>query len=292
MKNDCIRFDWAAKYILRDKADFSIFAEFVSVIIGQPIEIIEFIESESNKKEEKDKMNRVDIKAKDAKGDIIIVEIQQAPQYEFMKRILFGTSKTITDYMKSGQDYKNVKKVYSINVLYFDFGEGDDYLYHGFTQLVGVNTGNTLIITLKEQNGIKIITPKDIFPEYYIIRVRQFEGLGNTPLEQWMRYLKEGEIDSETELPGLRKAMEKLNVINMSPKERKEYEEHLDNMAYQRDAFKGSQIRGEIIGEKRGFEKGIEKGIEQGKNEILQELVKKMRDMGMDENTIQQLIAQ
>lgn len=80
----------------------------------------------------------------------------------------------------------------------------------------------------------------------------------------------------------------------MSPKERKEYEEHLDNMAYQRDAFKGSQIRGEIIGEKRGFEKGmeegIEKGIEQGKNQILQELVKKMRDMGMDENTIQQLI--
>ena len=153
---------------------------------------------------------------------------------------------------------------------------------------MGVNTGNTLKITLKEQDGIKIITPKDIFPENYIIRVRQFEGQGNTPLEQWMRYLKEGEIDSETKLSGLRKAMEKLNVINMPSKERKEYEEHLDNMAYQRDAFKGSQIRGEIIGEKRGYEKGME----DGRNKTLQELVQKIRDMGMDDNTIQQIIVQ
>lgn len=65
--NNCIRFDWAAKFILRNKADFIILESFVSTILNEKVTITELIESESNRRAENDKFNRVDIKAKKAK---------------------------------------------------------------------------------------------------------------------------------------------------------------------------------------------------------------------------------
>lgn len=59
-----IWFDWAVKHILRDKANFGILEGFISVIIGQPMKIIEIIESEGNQDAPYQKFNRVDIKAK------------------------------------------------------------------------------------------------------------------------------------------------------------------------------------------------------------------------------------
>ena len=49
-ENDYIRFDWAMKHMLRDKANFDILEGFVSVLIGEKVEIIELLESESNQR--------------------------------------------------------------------------------------------------------------------------------------------------------------------------------------------------------------------------------------------------
>ena len=77
-RNRYIRFDWAAKYMLRNKADFAIFEGLISVLVGEKITIIDFLESESNQESKDDKFNRVDIKARDSKGQIILVEISRA----------------------------------------------------------------------------------------------------------------------------------------------------------------------------------------------------------------------
>ena len=61
--NDFIRFDWAAKYILRDKSDYEVFEGLMTVLIGEPIQIMELLESEINKETKEAKSNRVDIKA-------------------------------------------------------------------------------------------------------------------------------------------------------------------------------------------------------------------------------------
>ena len=47
-KNKYIRFDWAAKYMLRNKADFAIFEGLISVLVGEKVTIVELLESESN----------------------------------------------------------------------------------------------------------------------------------------------------------------------------------------------------------------------------------------------------
>ena len=197
-KNEYIRFDWAAKYMLRSKADFAIFEGLINVLIGEKVEIVELLESESNQEHKDDKFNRVDIKAKDSQGRIILVEIQQSRELDYLQRMLYGVAKTITEHMGKGMVYEQVKKVYSINILYFDLGEGADYLYHGQTTLVGVHTKDTLQLTQHEKDDLHVVTPEDVFPEYFVIRVNEFNKLAVTPLEEWLEYLKDEYIRPDT----------------------------------------------------------------------------------------------
>ena len=94
--NKYIRFDWAVKRMLRDKANFAVLEGLVTVLIGTPIKILEILESEGNQENATDKFNRVDIKAKTEQGEIIIVEVQLTRQLYYLQRMLYGVSKAIT----------------------------------------------------------------------------------------------------------------------------------------------------------------------------------------------------
>ena len=71
-----IRFDWAIKRLLRQKANFGVLEGFLTVMIGEEVKILEILESEGNQTAFDDKFNRVDVKALNSKGEIIIVEVQ------------------------------------------------------------------------------------------------------------------------------------------------------------------------------------------------------------------------
>ena len=173
--NRYIRFDWAAKYMLRNKADFAIFEGLVSVLVNDKVTIVELLDTESNKVAKDDKYNRVDIKAKNSKGEIILVEIQQTREYDYLQRMIYGVAKTITEHINSGNPYSEVKKVFSINIIYFNMGEGDDYLYHGQAVLKGVHTNDDLKLTDYERNDLHVLPPEKVFPEYFVIRVNVFD---------------------------------------------------------------------------------------------------------------------
>ena len=132
-----IRFDWAAKRILRDKSNFSILEGLVTVLLNEPVRIIELLESEGNQENPTDKFNRVDIKAKNSKDEIILVEIQLTRELYYLERILYGVAKAVTEHIRLGDKYDHVKKVYSISILYFDLGKGEDYIYRGQTVFHG-----------------------------------------------------------------------------------------------------------------------------------------------------------
>ena len=71
-----IRFDWAMKRLLRDKANYVVLEGFLSVLLGESVYIKTFLESEGNQQEENDKYNRVDILCEDSLGKLIIIEVQ------------------------------------------------------------------------------------------------------------------------------------------------------------------------------------------------------------------------
>ena len=260
-----IRFDWAIKRLLRQKANFDVLEGFLTVFIGEPIQIIEILESEGNQNAADDKFNRVDIKAKNSKGEIIIVEVQNTRELYYLERILYGVAKAITEHISLGQSYSEVKKVYSISILYFDIGKGTDYLYHGQTRFIGVHTHDELLVNMKERDVIVTRTPATVFPEYILIRVNEFNSVAVTPLEEWMRYLKEGVINKDTTAPGLSQAREKLRYYSMTPQERRIYDEHLNAVMIQNDVLSSAKLEGLQEGKQIGIEEGKQIGIEEGK---------------------------
>ena len=248
VNNKYIRFDWAVKRMLRDKANFAVLEGLITVLTGEVVKIEELLESEGNQESASDKFNRVDIKAKNVKGEIIIVEVQLTRQLYFLQRMLYGVSKAITEHIDIGQKYDEVKKVYSINILYFDLGRGSDYLYHGKTVFTGVPTNDLLEVNIKGAEELRMRVPQDIFPEYYIIRVNEFNSVATTPIEEWLDYLKNNRIKDDTSTPGLREARQKLLYMTMSDKERRAYDEHMDDIMVQNDVLDTAKMEGRAEG--------------------------------------------
>ena len=262
--NKFVRFDWAAKRMLRDKANFGVFEGLLTVLLGEKITIDQILESESNQNSRDDKFNRVDIKALNSKGEIIIVEIQLTRQLYYLERILFGVSKAITEHITLGNKYDNVKKVYSISILYFDLGKGSDFLYHGKTSFIGVHTHDKLQVNSKEKEAIKMRTPEEVFPEYFIIRVNEFNKVATTPLEEWIAYLKDGCIKENTQTPGLDEARQKLQYLKMSKKERQDYDRHIDAIMTQNDVLDTAKMEGRAEGRAEGRTEGLAEGRAEG----------------------------
>lgn len=254
-----IRFDWAIKRLLRQKANFGVLEGFLTVLLGEEVKIVELLESESNQLTADDKFNRVDIKAKNSKGEIIIIEVQNTRELDYLERILYGVAKAITEHISLGERYFEVKKIYSISILYFDIGSGSDYLYHGQNSFIGVHTGDYLRVSTKEKDAIVPRLPAEIYPEYFLIRVNEFNKVAVTPLEEWIEYLKTGCIRPDTKAPGLEEAREKLIYYNMSPEERRAYDEHLSAMMIQNDVLDTAKLEGLIEGRIEGIKEGEQK---------------------------------
>lgn len=193
-RNKYIRFDWAMKRMLRDKANYAVLEGLLTTLFNEKITINRLLESESNQEEEFDKYNRVDILAENSKDELFIIEVQNNDEYAYFQRMLFGVSKLVTEYINRGEGYQNIKKIYSINIVYFDLGQGKDYLYHGKTEFLGVNTGEVLKLSPFQQQKFKVDVVSELYPEYYILKVNDFHDKPSTPLEEWMYYLNTGDI--------------------------------------------------------------------------------------------------
>ncbi len=228
-----IRFDWAIKRLLRDKANFSVLEGLLTVLFNDKTKIVEIWDCKRIQIWEDDKYYRVDIKVRNSKGEIFFVEVQSMRELYYWERVLYGTSQTITEHISRD----NNCKVYFIYILYFDLGKGNDYLYHGQNRFIGVHTHDELMITAKEEGAIVQKLPAEVFPEYYLIRVNEFNQVAKTPLEEWIQYLKTGDISPDTTAPGLSEAREKLRYYDMSPEERHAYDEHVNAIMIQNDVL-------------------------------------------------------
>ena len=279
-----IRFDWAVKRLLRNKANFGVLEGFLTVLLNEPIRIVEILESEGNQQRENEKFNRVDIKARNSKDEIIIVEVQNTREIYYLERILFGVAKAITEHIELGELYSEVKKVYSVSILYFDIGRGNDYLYHGQNTFVGVHTGDFLEVTTKEKNAIIRKLPAEIFPEYFLIRVNEFNKVAVTPLEEWTEYLKTGIIRPDTKAPGLEEARRKLIYYNMDKKERLAYDEHINAVMIQNDVLSTAALEGR----QEGLAEGRQEGLAEGRIEEKRENARKMKSLNFLPETIHQ----
>ena len=285
-----IRFDWAMKYMLRNKANFGIIEGFLSALLEDDISIIEILESESNQEFSSDKFNRVDVLVKDSKNRNIIIEIQNAREPDYMYRVIYGVSKHISQSIKIGEPYRKISKVISVSVLYFNLGIGDDYLYHTTTNIEGKNTKE--IINKNSEKAKKLSLLKgtnfnklEIFPEYYFIQIDKFQDELKNAIDEWVYWFKNERVKQGSKSKNIEQVSKNLDMLHMDINERNKYEKYLGNLVSEKNILEGSEEEGR----KKGLEEGLEKGREEGENKKSLEIAITSKNMGFDNKLISEL---
>jgi len=239
-KRTLISFDWALKSILRQKDNFDILESFLRTLLNDDkLEIIDLLESESNQESGEDKYNRVDLKAKDGKGREIIIEVQYNREPDYLERIYYGTAKSVVDSMEKGYRYKQVKKVISISIVYFDISR-NDYIVKGTT------TFSNYFKPEKEATDVNT----DIFAEYYIIQPKSdlFDDTVNSGVDEWVYMFKHSEVKDEFTHMDVEAVKEKLDLLKMPTEEQRRYERYLLDKTIQEGVLE--------VREEEGREKG------------------------------------
>ena len=250
MAKKLVRFDWAIKKLLRHKANFNILEGFLTELLKFDVKIEHILESEGNKEDAQDKYNRVDILVKSSEGELMLVEVQNESQADYFQRMIYGASKLITEYIKEGEPYSTIKKVFSINIIYFGLGQGQDYVYEYDGHFVGMHHHDTLKPTTVQESSFDIMKIADIFPKYYLLKVNNFDDVAKDTLDEWVYFLKNSEVKDGFKAKGLDEVREKLKQESLSEKERAAYQRFQESRRIERSVTETAL--------KEGEEKGIE----------------------------------
>jgi predicted transposase/invertase (TIGR01784 family) len=297
-KRTFISFDWALKKMLRHKSNFGILEGFLSELLKEDIVVQTILESESNLDKEDLKFNRVDILVEDAQKRLIIIEVQYSSELDYFHRMLFATSKVNTEHLMSGYDYEKIRKAYSINLLYFDLGQGSDYIYHGTTNFRGLHLNDELKLSENQREKFLVDKVFEIYPEYYVIKINNFNDVARDTLDEWIYFLKNTEIPETFKAKGLKEAREKLRYEKLSDLDKKSFNKHQFNMNSDKNIFETAKIEGHKEGRKEGHKDGLKEGhlkghqegeqvgLEKGKRQNTLETVCKMKKLGLDFFTI------
>jgi predicted transposase/invertase (TIGR01784 family) len=279
-KRQLVSFDWVIKRMLRDKSDFTIVEGFLSELMYENIKIKSILESESNRERKDARSNCVDILVEDSQKQLIIVEIQHETEYDYLQRILFGASKLLVENMKKKMPYAKIKKIISVSIVYFDLGQGEDYAYLGQTKFIGLNKKDVLKLNRTQQELYLTDKIEDIYPEYYILKVNQFDDVTRNAIDEWIYFFKNEDIKDTFKARGLQEAKKELDIMKMSDEERWEYEEYMESLRYQASMYESTYKVGEMEGIKKGNEEGIKKGRDEGAKIKAVEIAKKMLEKG------------
>ncbi|MEM6320977.1 MAG: Rpn family recombination-promoting nuclease/putative transposase [Bacteroidota bacterium] len=290
-----IRFDWAIKSLLRDKANFDVLEGFLAALLeDESIQILELLGEEGQQTDEDEKFNRLDILVKDHKDRRIIIEVQTTRESDYLERLLFGTSKSIVDNISIGKKYKDIHKIISISILFFNLGRGEDYLYHGTTTFIGMNDKKPLIIKRKEEkviNGQKVIqfNDRNIFPEYYLIRVEKYKNIVRKKIDEWIYLIKNNTVKEGSTAKNIDKAVEKLAYINMSEAEKERYQQFLINLHREEDILDTARNEGEQIGFKKAAHK-IQEAEDKAKQAEDKSIIAMMQNTDLTDEAIANIL--
>ncbi len=268
MNKKLIRFDWAIKRLLRNKANFGVLEGFLSELLYDTIKIKQILESEANQELEDDKFNRVDILTQNSKNELIIVEIQSTYEIDYFHRMVYGVSKSVAENLKLGQKYSEIKKIISVNIVYFDLGQGQDYVYKGKTDFTGIHNKDILSLSRKQKLTFLKDQVSDIFPEYYLLKVNQFDDNAKDTLDEWIYFLKNSEVKDSFKAKGLKEAGEVLDIMRLPAVDQYGYNRYLDSLHLKASELFSLQTEAEFKAkDERSIENAIN-GINEGFDDI------------------------
>lgn len=221
----------------------------------------------------------VDVRCKDSKGRIFIVEMQMIWSPAFMHRVIFNASKAYVRQLDANEKYELLQPVYSLNLLNDIFLRDVEGYYHDY-RIVHIEHSDKVI------DGLRFI-----FVELPKFKPHTFSEKKMHIL--WLRYLTEIGEKTRTvpqeliEVPEIKKAVDQLEQSAFSDAQLWGYDEFWDAVRVEKTLVSDALKKGYNQGMEKGYNQGMEKGYNQGMEKGMEEGMEKGMEKGRMEERLE-----
>ena len=249
--------DYAFKRLLGSEENKPLLQDFLECILDltpQQVLDLEFMDKELTKEEFSDKTGILDVKLKLTDGTVIDIEIQASWNASFVKRTLFYWAKMYTSDFKAGESYDKLHRCIAINIIADGFRLND--AIHSEYLLQEKET-HTMLTDVLEVHFLDLQAAKRAKEDG---KTKGKRG----QLINWLRFI--GATDKKeramiaTTSPVLQMLNEKIDILTLSPTERKLYESRMklksDITTISETQFSAGVERGKSLGLAEGEVRG------------------------------------
>ncbi len=193
-----------------------------------------------------DKLGILDVRVITEKGIHINVEIQLVNRHNMINRTLFYWSRLYSNQLKRGEDYRNLNKTITINIINFNYIDSEKYhtVYH-----------------LYEDEEKRKLT--DILEIHFVELLKYLEkrpGLNNS-LNKWLAFLTKPERKvlevAEMAEPAIKKAITVLDMLSRDPDTVRLAELRMKQILDEKSMVEGAKEEGRKEGIKEGIKEGV-----------------------------------
>ena len=283
--------DYAFKRLLGSEENKPLLQDFLDCILdltSQQVLDLEFMDKELTKEEFSDKTGILDVKLKLTDGTVIDIEIQASWNASFVKRTLFYWAKMYTADFKAGESYDKLHRCITINIIADGF-RLNDAIHSEY--LLQEKTAHTVLTDVLEVHFLDLQAAKKAKAEGKAVGKR-------SQLINWLRFIgatnKEERAMIATKSPVLQMLNEKIDVLTLSPTERKLYESRMklksDITTISETQFSAGVERGLAEGKSLGLAEGKSLGLAEGKSLGLAEGEARGKSLGLAEGSRQKAL--
>ena len=268
--------DLFARYLLGKNGNEDLLENLVNATLNdfnfEEVKDLEIIDPFNLSENIELKESIIDVKAKTKDNKTVIIEFQLCGNINFVDRIFYYISKNIVNELHESEDYQEVQKIISINLLDFNLNFGDEGKPHRCFKLIDTEDQN-ISLDYIQMHLIEVQRFIDILEKSTI------EELKKNKLLTWMKFFTSNNLELiENELkeanPIMTKAIEEYKRFTSDDKLMRAYAA--------RDAF--------LVGQKMMLSREREEGIREGKLEGIKEnsyaIAKTLKQMNMDDASI------
>ena len=267
--------DYIFKKIFAKEENNSKLKDFLEAILNIEIKKVIVKNPEIPKNMLDEKLAILDIRAEINEDTIIDIEMQVANQYNISERSTIYTAKMITSDVKVSEEYRNMKKTISINILDFNYFKTNTY--HNVAHMKFEKIKKEEYVDMGYEEEQETVTEK---VEMHFIELPKFVKKNSgtkSKLEQWL-WVMVGEEDkmekAGKENKEVEKTIDELNTMNLSEEERIMYEEREKAIINYNFGMASAERHGKEEGLKEGKREGKREGEEKKKIEIIENMLK------------------
>ena len=279
--------DYAFKRLLGSEENKPLLQDLLECILDftpQQVLGLEFMDKELTKEEFSDKTGILDVKLKLTDGTVIDIEIQASWNASFVKRTLFYWAKMYTADFKAGESYDKLHRCIAINII-ADGVKLNDAIHSEY--LLQEKETHTMLTDVLEIHFLDLQAAKRAKEDGKTKGKR-------SQLINWLRFIgatnKKERAMIATTSPVLQMLNEKIDILTLSPIERKLYESRMklksDITTISETQFSAGVERGKSLGLAEGKSLGLAEGEVRGSRQKALETARNLLVIGLSIDNI------